>query len=146
MSRIAPFGQVRQRDPRIRDKAYLGFVATLPCIACAVRGRLLKPVEGAHVKVGYPEAGWRAFGHSERAHDRRTVPICAYHHRLGRGAQHQNNGGDERAWWDAMGIYPAALCEALVAAYEAGENGDNVVRRAAAGEFRLAHRGENSVE
>lgn len=83
MSRVAFHGVVRQREPRVRDKAYLGWVARLPCVACAVRGILRRPVEVAHVKCGYPKAGWREFGVSEKAHDARTVPLCPTCHREG---------------------------------------------------------------
>lgn len=135
MSRIASSGLVRQREPRTRNKAFLGFVSGLSCVACACRGSMRRPVEVAHVKISYPEAGWRAFGHSERAHDWRTVPLCSYDHRTGPNAQHQNRGGDERAWWERLGIYPPTFCAALVAAFEAGESGDKVVRQAAQGAF-----------
>lgn len=127
MSHIENTGQLRQREPRIRDKAHLGRVAKLPCIACAVRGRRTWPVEVAHVKIGYPEAGWRAFGHSEKSHDWRTVPLCPRDHREGPAAQHGNRGGDERAYWERLGVYPPEFCQALVDAFALGKSGAEVV-------------------
>ena len=135
MSRIASSGQVRQREPRVRDKAHLGRVAKLSCVSCAVRGRSTWPVEVAHIKFGIPAAGWRAFGHAEKAHDFRTAPICSGCHRTDHGAQHQNRDGDEREWWIRIGVYPPAFCAALVAAFAAGTPGMAVVRQAARGGF-----------
>lgn len=128
MSRIASAGGSRQREPRVRDRAHLGKVARLPCVACLVRGSVVRPVEVAHVKIGYPEEGWRAFGHSEKAHDWRTAPLCSSCHRTGPGGQHQNAGGDERSWWEQLGIFPPAFCEALVGAFSRGEDGLKVCR------------------
>jgi hypothetical protein len=128
-------GELRQRDPRVRDKAHLGRVAKLHCIICAIQGRRTWPVEVAHCKIGYPEAGWRAFGHSERAHDYKGLaPICfKCHHRTGAvDAQHRNPWGDERDWWERWGVYPPDFCQALVAAFSRGEAGDKVVESFAA--------------
>lgn len=135
MSRIAFTGAVRQREPRVRDKAYLGFVAGLPCVACACRGGSRKPVEVCHVKVGFPEAGWRAFGHAEKSHDRRAVPLDHHCHRTGPAAQHANLGGDERTFWERLGVYPPTFCAALGEAYDAGTDGAYVVRAAARGAY-----------
>jgi hypothetical protein len=135
VSRIDHPGQVRQREPRIRDKAYLGWIAGLPCVSCAVRGIWRTGVQVAHIKVGYPESGWRAFGHSEKSHDRHTVPLCPSCHVSGPDAQHSNRGGDERAWWEKRGIHPPTFCSALSEAYDAGVAGSTVVRLAARGVF-----------
>jgi hypothetical protein len=135
VSRIASPGGVRQRDPRVRDKAYLGFIAGLPCVDHACRGQLRKPVEVCHIKVGFPLAGWRAFGHAEKAHDRRTVPLCSECHRTGPRAQHANLGGDERTFWERLGVYPPAFCAALVEAYEEKTDGAYVISSAARGSF-----------
>lgn len=135
MSRIAFTGAVRQREPRVRDKPYLGFIAGLPCVACACRGHVRRPVEVAHCKAGFAEAGWRPFGHSEKSHDRRATPICAEDHRTGPRAQHANLGGDEAHWWRSLGIYPPTFCAALSEAYDAGTDGAAVVRAAVRGAY-----------
>jgi hypothetical protein len=36
-------------------------------------------------------------GKGERPHDRYTVPLCPYHHRIGVDCQHNSN---EREWWN----------------------------------------------
>lgn len=140
MSRIAPFGAVRQREPRIHDKPFMAWVAKLPCVSCACRGLMKYGVHVAHIRAGYPDApGWREFGKSEKPHDTHTAPLCPSCHLDGPQAQHR---GNERAWWSALNIYPPLFCEALWRAYEAGENGDKVVRKAAAGQFPPCASGE----
>lgn len=143
MSRIAFTGTVRQREPRVRDKAHLGRVAALPCLACAMGGWLRRGVHVAHVRAQYPEPGWREVGKSEKPSDFRTVPLCPAHHMDGPDAQHRHN---ERSWYETLGVYPPAFCAALVLAFEHGESGDNVVRQAAAGAFRLAPMEEPGVD
>lgn len=117
----------RQREPRVRDGEYMGFIAHLPCVACAVEGRATLGVEVAHVKLAIAAHGWRGWGLSERSDDRKSLPLCPAHHRTGRGAQH---GVGERKFWDRLGICPACLCEALNAAYDAGQSGIPVIRDA----------------
>lgn len=141
MSRIEHSGALRQREPRIRDKPYLGWVKDLPCIACAVRGVIRRGVEAAHCKIGFPDDGWRAFGHAEKSHDWRATPLCTAHHREGEHAQHNNRGGDERAYWERLEVHPPEFCAALYAAFQAGDNGDAVVHKfAAAARAKLATR------
>lgn len=103
---------VGQREPREHDKTYLAFVRRQACMICATT----RAVEAAHVRAGYPEAGWRPTGMQEKPHDRRTLPLCREHHREGPKAQHAAN---ERRWWEAHGIYPPQACERLQQVYEA---------------------------
>lgn len=138
MSAITSSGVLRQREPRVRNKAYLGFVAQCPCLPCAVRGITRRPVQVCHIRMGVPDAGWREFGRSEKPHDFRTFPGCPTCHLYGPGAQHRTS---ERDWWAALGIEAPAFCAALYAAFEAGENGAEVVHKfAAAGRAKLAQR------
>ena len=105
-ARPAGFGQ---RQPRLKDPAYLAFIRRSPCCVCGKPG----PSQAAHVRSGYPEAGWRPTGMAEKPDDRRTLPLCALHHLDGPSAQHRSN---EREWWASQGIYPpglAAVCEQL---------------------------------
>ncbi len=119
----------------MKDKAYLGWVAQLPCLACLCRGRRTWPVEVCHIKVGFPLAGWRAFGHAEKSHDRRCVPLCSVDHRTGPIAQHANLGGDERTYWEKLRIYPPSLTDALYEAYLSGAEGRTVLQKAALGGY-----------
>lgn len=122
---------LRFREPREKDRAYLGWVKERHCVCCAWEGRSTFGCDAAHVKIGFPEADWRAFGHSEKSHDRRAVPMCRAHHSL----QHANKLGDERAFWEHFGIYPPTFCDALYGAYLEGMSGNQIVRKAAHGDF-----------
>lgn len=130
MSRVAAFGEVRQREPRVRDKRHLGLVAKLPCIACLVRrGIQMRPVHVAHCRASYPEPGWRQVGAGEKPSDTRTTPLCPSCHLTGKAAQH---GMNEAEFWRRLGIYPPEFCAALVAAFAAGQTGERVVQEFAA--------------
>lgn len=126
MSQIDNFGRLRQREPRARDKAHLGRVARLCCLACLIRrGARVRPVQVAHIRAGYPgEPGWREVGKSEKPSDFRTAPLCVRCHLDGPDAQHRAN---EREWWERLGIHPPTLCVALVEAFGRGDSGDKVV-------------------
>ena len=60
----------------IKDKAYLGRVAQLPCVICVEYGmRQNSQTEVHHCKSG-------RYGQS-RDHDRRSIPLChSHHHKL----------------------------------------------------------------
>lgn len=127
MSFIENHGQLRQREPRVRDKRHLGFVARLPCLCCLIRrGATVRPVQVAHIRAGYPGMpGWRDVGRSEKPHDWRTAPLCVSCHLDGPDAQHKSL---ERDWWQALGVYPPDFCSALVRAFAAGQDGMAVIR------------------
>jgi len=62
----------KARRAEQRDKAYLAWLAQFPCVACGAR-----PVELHHEPPKSHAGAW---------HDRKTLPLCADHHRgtLGR--------------------------------------------------------------
>lgn len=125
---------LRQRDPRVVDPAFKGWVARLPCLACMALGREHKlrkrrGVQVAHVRMGDLEAGWRETGMAEKPSDYRVVPLCVDHHTNGPEAQH--NVGEE-PFWEWLGLRPFDVCSDLVAAYEAGRDGAFVIARWAA--------------
>lgn len=114
---------IRQREPRRRDRDYMGWLARLPCVACAAAGQARFGVEIAHNKLSIAAHGWRGAGVQEKSHDDRALPLCPGHHR-GTGGEHDVG---MRQFWDALGICPACLCESLRAAYEAQESGIDVI-------------------
>lgn len=118
--------RIRDKDPREHNKAYLGFIASLPCVSCFVRtGRSVHPVQVAHIRQGYlGHEGWRPVGKAEKPHDWRTAPLCVTCHLTGRRAQHNT---DEELWWDDLGIFPPDLCAALWACFERGARGGYAV-------------------
>ena len=116
-----PAGALRERRPRQKDKAYLAFIRRLPCLATARRkGALQFGCDAAHVRSSYPEPGWPHTGRGEKPDDARTVPLTRAEHET----QH---GMAERDYWAGLNLYPPAVCARLRQAYEAGEDGAQVV-------------------
>jgi hypothetical protein len=120
-----------QREPREHDAPYLAWIRGLKCVGCVqdqTPSRSMRS-EAAHVRFADARAGWKHTGKGEKPHDRRTLPLCLGHHREGPKSQH---AAGERAWWEARGIYPPDLCAAVEVAFEAGADGNEVIRRHAA--------------
>jgi hypothetical protein len=119
------------RDPRQRDKDYLGWIATLPCLACmCLHGKYKLGVHVAHVRFADDAAGWRSVGMQEKPSDVRTVPLCPPHHvgdsRKTSLTQHNMN---EREFYEALGVNAPDVCLALRDAYENGTSGSTVIAR-----------------
>jgi hypothetical protein len=81
---------------RIRDKDHIRFVALQPCLIC---GR--QPSDAHHLRF----AQTRALG--RKVSDEFTVPLCRGHHR------ELHRRGDERAWWNEVGINPSNVASTL---------------------------------
>lgn len=64
----------KPRRGRILDPRYLAWVATLPCLICAIR-----PVEVSHL-------GLRGLG--QKCDDKYAGPLCSCHHQHGPEAHH----------------------------------------------------------
>lgn len=111
-----------QRQPRVKDARYLGFLHELPCVICGAR-----VVEAAHIRFADPERGKPYTGKAEKPSDKWALPLCSYDHREGPDAQHRSN---ERAWWDRQGIDPIALCEALYAISGDVAQGEQIIAQA----------------
>lgn len=124
---------LRQREPRRHDRPYMGWIKGLPCVGCAVRGMVNLQSEAAHCKLPIAAHGWRGWGHSEKSDDRKCTPLCRHCHRTGAGAQHATG---ERQFWDALGICPGCLAEALSAAYDAQASGSAAIWEAVRGRRR----------
>ncbi len=91
MSQVtSPYG-LRQRQPRVTDRKYKGWIAQLPCVICAT-----VPVEVAHLRYADVLYLKDNPGMGAKPSDLWTLPLCAHHHRLGKNAQHS---GNERNWW-----------------------------------------------
>jgi hypothetical protein len=126
-----------QRDPRVRDRNYLGWVAQLPCLACMVHGKVKWGVHVAHLRAGSEEHGKRPTGKAEKPSDMWTLPLCPPHHtgdsRVTSVTQH---GMGELEFWRAFGIDdPFQVCLDLHRAYQTGgrrTEGISVITKAAA--------------
>jgi hypothetical protein len=98
--------ELRQRDPRQEDAKHLAYVRTQPCCLPFCK----REAEPAHLRMENLAIGKDMTGTREKPHDRYTVPLCPYHHRLGVDCQHNRN---EREWWAMRGINPWAIAASL---------------------------------
>lgn len=101
---------LRQREPRVRDRKYLGFVAKMPSV---ISGR--SPVHVAHIRYGDLEKGKRHTGMGEKPSDKWVLPLTPEEHMWGVRSQHANN---EKDWWAGHGIDPVMVCIELYGTYE----------------------------
>lgn len=97
---------LRQRDPRQEDSKHLAFIRTQPCCLPFCK----REAEPAHLRMDNLAIGKELTGKGEKPHDRFTVPLCPYHHRIGVDCQHNNN---EKEWWERTGINPWAIAASL---------------------------------
>lgn len=126
-----------QRQPRKHDKPYLAWIRRLPCVAGVVAGYATWPnggmcdktIEAAHLRFSDATRGRVNSGLQQKPDDRFTTPLCKFHH----AQQHLSS---ERIWWSLIGVDPGELCAALSAAYDAGQDGTEVV-------LRVQRRGES---
>jgi hypothetical protein len=81
---------------RLRDKAYLKFVASQRCLVCGSQ-----PSDPHHLRF----VQLRAIG--LKVSDEFTVPLCRGHHRQ----LHQ--AGNELTWWQAFNINALAIAKDL---------------------------------
>lgn len=98
--------ELRQRDPRQEDAKHLAFIRTQPCCLPFCR----REAEPAHLRMGNLSIGKDPAGKGEKSHDKFTVPLCPYHHRIGVDCQHNNN---EKEWWERTGLNPWAIAASL---------------------------------
>ena len=102
--------ELRQRDPRQENKAFLAFVRSKPCCACGAS----PPVQAAHLRQGCPERGKRPTGIGERPSDSWAVPLCALCHLTGREALHKLG---EQRFWKRIGKDPFQIAADLFAEF-----------------------------
>lgn len=101
MNRIAPMSELRQREPRIEDRAHLAWIPRLFCVICG-RDR---PV-AAHVRYADARYNKPITGAGTKPDDRFTVPLCDHCHTHGPDCQHASG---ERQWWEDRHIDPLNL-------------------------------------
>ena len=113
----SPIG--RKKRPRQRAEDHLRFIRGLPCLITGKR-----PVEACHIRYADPKNGKREVGGGEKPDDKYTVPLCPEKHR----EQHDMN---ERDFWEAHGIDPVVVAQALWA-----NSGDDEVGEQILSEYR----------
>lgn len=97
---------LRQREPRITDKAFLAFVHTKPCCACGT----FSDVQAAHLRRPCLERGKRATGLGERPNDFWSVPLCRGCHLDSPNSLHRTS---EEVFFARLKIDPFALAADL---------------------------------
>ena len=88
---------------RLRDKAHLIGVGSLPCLIC---GR--QPSHAHHLRFAQPH------GLSQKVSDEFVVPLCFLHHR------ELHSAGSERVWWHRHGLEPLSVAAQLWAERDSG--------------------------
>lgn len=100
---LAPSGELRQKQPRVEEPAYLAYVRSLTCLVCRKPG----PSDAAHLRSSALRYGKPHTGMGEKPDDKWTVPLCRKHH------DEQHAHGNELAWWALQGIEPFAAAVRL---------------------------------
>lgn len=106
-------GELRQRQPRVECKDFLAFVRRHPCTACGAPA----PSQAAHIRFSDAAAGSINPGIGRKSDDRRAVPLCSDCHLDAPDAQHRV--GDERKFWERVGVNPFEVAAGLWAQFEA---------------------------
>jgi hypothetical protein len=90
--------ELRQREPREENAAYLQFVRLQPCLICSGRD-----VQAAHIRMACAEVGKRPTGGGEKSSDRWALPLCVAHH------AEQHDHGSEILFWNKYRLDPFAI-------------------------------------
>lgn len=98
-----------QRQPRVRDNAYLAFVRRQPCLVCGKT-----PSDPAHIRFAPHGSGWRYVGKGEKPDDKRAAPLCREHHDL------QHSMKEATFWSEVLGRDPVQTCADLYEAFVSG--------------------------
>jgi hypothetical protein len=70
--------ELRQRDPRVEDKAFLAYVRRQRCCVCGAP----PPVQAAHIRMASPANNKRQTGKGERPSDKWCTPLCRECHEV----------------------------------------------------------------
>jgi hypothetical protein len=111
---LQPTGKASKR---IEMPKYLDFIRQLPCI---VTGR--RPVEAAHISYAEHRYGKLGRGKGAKESDCWAVPLSPDEHRR------QHGMGNERAYWQSVGIDPCVVAAFLFIAYPSHERAMLVIR------------------
>lgn len=109
--------KLAQRQPRVRDPAYLAFLRKQPCACCGAA----PPCDAAHIRTGNLDLG-KPFTGRMLPDDKWATPLNHRHHMR----QHDHKAG-EMGFWHEVGKDPFAIAQALYARYLA-EGGPGPVK------------------
>ena len=109
-SRIVPEGGWQSRlkpvrTPRVKNDRHRQFIKQLPCICCLVEGLEIQADDPMHLRDGSRLHGKEPAGGGQTSDDRWTLPGCRPHH--------DEEGGNEGAFWRRFGIDPFLLALVL---------------------------------
>ena len=107
------------KRPRQHDKKHLDFIRSLPCCVCHNNIE----TQAAHIRYSDARFGKTNPG-SHKPDDKYTLPLCNLHH------QEQHAIGDERKFWDGIGLDPIPLALELYAISGDNEKGCKIIQRA----------------
>lgn len=93
--------ELRQRQPRVEDPAFLAFVRLRPCRACDAPA----PSQAAHLRGADAIFHKRETGKGETPSDRWTLPLCEPCHLTDKTALHKVG---EKLFFARLGIDPFA--------------------------------------
>lgn len=111
---------LRQRQPREQDQAYLQWIRGLICLTCQDN----TSVEAAHLRRADLRADKQWTGMQTKPNDRPWVlPLCSKCHRL------QHEIGEDRFYDHAM-VDPTFMCLAISNVYPDSERAERIVRAA----------------
>jgi hypothetical protein len=103
-----------RRKGRKPDTEYLEFIRSLPCVVCAdewCTGLIPKRSIGIerilfrHQKAATEAAHVGSRGLGQKSNDRETIPLCRYHHRIGRQSHHKL----QKEFWTTHNLNRAEL-------------------------------------
>lgn len=114
-----------QRQPRVRDNAYLAFLRRQSCLRCGST-----PCDAAHIRWAPPGSGWSYTGKAEKPDDARAVPLCRADHEL------QHSMSEARFWTEVLERDPVQTCADLYAAFMAQSSKASQTSVASDGEVR----------
>lgn len=120
-----------KRSKGLKDKEYLEWIASLPCVICMHlwqglqrRERSMQMIEerlmGNHQRTFTEVAHVGTRGLSQKCSDRETLPLCVIHHRTGPDAHHKLG----RRFWTYHGLDRDAFLKYFNDRYEARKQHD----------------------
>lgn len=103
--------ELRQRDPRQVDRAFLIFVRKQYCCICGA----YPPVQAAHIRMASIARGKRETGTGERPHDKWSVPACSECHLDNPVSIHKMG---EKTFWDYVELDPFQIASELYTEFQ----------------------------
>ena len=108
------------KQPRQHDKKHLDFIRSLPCLICHDN----TGTEATHIRMSDARHNKVNPGVGAKPDDKYTLPLCNLHHR------EQHAIGDERKFWDGIGLDPIPLALELYKVSGDHEKGCEIIQRA----------------